>query len=657
MNRTRLLLLLSMMAVAGFAQTRFTPSAPVGDAGFLRYGTVEAIGNAKAVEAPRRQIGQNEWYVGYYTGNTLDYSTGLGQGGSYSAGILLPPSLFSDYAGCKVVGIRFAMGGDVNKYQGNGSRVFIQEVANNYYSDDVTTQDIDVVAQGWNEVRLKENRQYTLPSDGTTSLIVGFDFEQHGTDMPLVFCQGGMTGYNLVFIPSGQNRGWQNIGTSTTDSKGNTVYLGNLAIQLIVEKVKPLQDLSFSKVATDKTLYKAGDAMKCGFVLKNTGAEKVDGYNVDMTVGGMKIANYSTVESLSVDAYDTVYVDANVPEDLAVGSHKLEYAVTSIGGNKLADDSQITDEAVFCTYSVTVPRQQTLVEHHTSSTCTWCPRGAENLKKVADMRGDLAWVAIYGNLYSADPNNTEQCDSIESYERLLSFPGAAYNRVYIPRTGPNSYSLSLSLNPASTDVTATLNQYIDVANSMSPCFSMLSVTPVVDKSAKTFSIAVDANGVEKCSEILSNYGLYVYLTEDGLHGSQTNAGVTDKDFEWNHVFRLALGKGVCGNDISWNGDTFSEVFAGKLKDGWNPDKMHVIAFVAPKVEYGLTGIEYMAADNCLSVPLVPGSDAIGSVLANASRSIVGYYTLSGQHVDNPADGIYIIRYADGTAKKCVFGRP
>ena len=45
--------------------------------------------------------------------------------------------------------------------------------------------------------------------------------------------------------------------------------------------------------------------------------------------------------------------------------------------------------------------------------------------------------------------------------------------------------------------------------------------------------------------------------------------------------------------------------------------------------------------------------AVSSATA-ADAEVVGYYTLSGQKVSEPTEGVYVVKYADGTSKKVVF---
>lgn len=650
MKKFKLIALSAVFSLPGLAQQNLLPTLPQAD----QLAKVERVATTPA--SPLRDLSANEWYVGYYTGNDIDYSSGLAQGGSFSAGTLMYPSVFADYAGCKVVGIRFAIGGDVEKYQTNGSRVFIQEVANNYYTDDVVSKDIEPIQLGWNEVRFPEGKQYTLPTDGTTALIVGFDFEQHGSDMPLVFCQGGTTGYNYVFIPNGQNRGWNNIGTSTTDAQGNTVYLGNLAIQLIVEKMKPQIDASLRTVGVDKRRYKARENFTYGFILKNTGTKKLSNYTVKLTLDGNDFTTYQGKKSLPMDGYDTVYVQTTVPEELNTGAHQLQFTITSLDGNEMPPSAEATRSVTFSTYEATMSRQKTLMEHHTSNTCTWCPQGADYLKQVANQRNDLAWVAIHGNMYATDPNNTAQGDSIESYEGLVSFPRAAYNRVYVPELAGQYATNAYSINMNVDDVPDYISKLIDYTNEMAPCFVRLSIHPIVVQAQHLLTLTVEGNGVEHAAEMLANNALFIYLTEDGLHGNQKKGSQTVANYEWNHVFRAALGKGVCGNNITWDGDNFSMVFRYQLDEKWNADKMHAIAFVGPKIDYGYTAVNEQIIDNCEIVPLTSTADGVEQTHLSDNLNeldIVDYYNLQGQQVDNPKKGVYLVKYANGTTKKLI----
>ncbi len=651
MRKIYLTLLAALLALAAQAQQRAYPF--IHNMTSAELGAPQAVCPPTGLRSPVNKLAANEWYVGYYTGDNIDYQTGLSMEGTYSAGTLMYPWLLADYAGCKVLGVRFAIGGNVEDYQSNGSRVFIQEVANGYYSDDVASQDIDEVQAGWNEVRFAEDQQYAIPTDGTTSLIVGFDYEQHENDMPLVFCKGGLTGRNLVYIPSGQYAGWNNIGTTTQDDNGNTVYLGNLAIQLIVEKAKPQVGARLLTVGTDKSMYKTGGQMTYGFILKNTGVDRITSYNMRLTADGNELATYSGTGAIAADAYDTVYANVTLPASLPTGKHQLGFEVTSINGSSISGGN--APSASFVSYDQTQPRQKTLIEHHTSNTCVYCPDGEKNLQALYDRHDNLAWVSIHGNLHAVDPNNTAQCDSIESYEGLVSFPSAAFNRVYLADQAGDYATNTYSVTQGGSRAVEYMEQIADSAAKLAPCFVTLELARNLDNVSRHLTLTVHGTGVTNASKILADDGLYVYLLEDSLHGKQSDGNNVVDDYVWNHVFRVALGKGVKGNDIQWDGDNFIAEFDYDLPEGWDIGKMSAVAFVGPKIDYSDNYVDRQAIDNCEVMALGSSASGIRSLGAADSDSpaVSHYYNVAGQRLSRPRQGLTIVRRQNGKVVKFI----
>ena len=111
----------------------------------------------------------------------------------------------------------------------------------------------------------------------------------------------------------------------------------------------------------------------------------------------------------------------------------------------------------------------------------------------------------------------------------------------------------------------------------------------------------------------------------------------------NNVFRSALTR-FEGDEIYWNGNTYSETYTTTLPDTWNSDNVRVVAFVnLPFSSNDVSHADVLNA-NQLNVNFTTG---INQTTTNGAQ-VLGrtYYNMQGQRISQPAtSGAYIERIA------------
>lgn len=650
--------LLSLGSYAQVKNFQFPAMTGVKASGNTR-GMLPKISGVKRISGQRRiSLQANQRILGYYdTDDLAEYGLGIySYPGQNKAGVLLGPSLLSKYAGAKVVGIRFGL-----CYTVGSSRVFVAPVTSSGIGSDVVSQSVSSTSAGWNTVKLDTTSLYTIPSDGQTELLVGFDYTQTSNGSsnaayPLSVVEAGSTYADLLLycnVPTssgGAGESWYDFGNS----------YGNLSIQLIVQSDHfPGKDIVLNAFSTDAGAYKAGSPLQYTIALQNFGSDAVN-YGLDLKLDGTKLGTYTSSDTLSANATDTISSTVTLPSDLTIGKHQLSVEVASIDGQlpteNLDDD---TLQTTIVGYNDTKPRQKQLLEHFTSTSCTYCPLGETHLENLIASRNDIACASIHGIQNSIYPDgfNTAKCDSIQTMVNLTGWPSAAFNRTFISDLADGSSTLAYGLGYSAdyaTEVTQMLNSAVDYT-AEAPSFATVKIEQNYDPDSRELNLTVSGEGVDGAPVLLGDDGINVYLTEDSLIASQLNQGTWISKYVHNDVLRDVLTP-VTGGTIEWNGNNYENTYSTILDSTWNPDRMHVIAFIAPKVDYSSPALTEMAVNNCEAADV---KNAITAGIKGVSTgtvstaSIVARYNVSGQRVGTVVKGLNIVKLSDGSVRKYV----
>ncbi len=636
-----------------------TPSAKV-EAKSLQPKTLDKSATKKA---PKKALAANQKYMGPFEDDALDYDgsqAGLGipsVPGKLKVAALLDPAYVDKYNGGKVVAVRFGLA-----YPAGECRVFMTEVTTAGVSNtDVLSQSISNTENGWNTVTLDE--PYTINADGNTGFLLGFEYTQKNTNdgqsynsecYPL---NTGGTGYDGGFYcygNLGQGTGWYPLGAD----------YGCVAVQAIVEK-----DGGFDVIdaimdgVTVNPYVKKGAASPVVFGVHSFGNE-ITSAVFGIKVNGKELAEYTAPEALTSKS-KTFTADVQFPSDLAYKDNKISVYVKSLNGATPTEyTSDDEAETTFKSFTDTVAHQMNLVEHFTSQYCTYCPLGYDVLNKLMELRNDLAWVSIHGNMGGTDVYTIADGQYISnftggSYE-TGGIPRAAFNRYYEPSVASDSWlAYNLGYRSQYTETAARIfSAVVDASKASVPAFATVNLSSEYDKDTKKLTVKVSGDAVSDFADVFgSDAVLTVYLTENGLVSRQLNQGTWIQKYPHNHVLRAILSEPL-GDAISWNGTKYENDYTITLDADWNVDNMDVVAFISRPIAFDGEQYKTEATDayvtNTNSAKVGTTTSGIADNLASAENATeVARYTIDGRKLSAPAKGLNIVKMSDGSTRKVI----
>lgn len=598
-------------------------------------------------EARKVTLADNQRILGAYTTDELAES-GLGAPGR--TGIMRPASrltkkFFSKFIGGKIVMLRIGLSYAVENF-----KVYIGTEDASGKVTDLTLQDVGNGTKGWNEVQL--TTPVTIP-DGIEALYIGFEYKQKNTTYngsytsecyPISALKTPEMADLYIYGDFGKGAKWNNMETQ----------FGTLSAQAVVE-LDNIPD--YSMVLNDFTLgkkyCKASESLPYKASVENFGKNKIDSYTLDFDIDGAKVGTYTSTKAIEVNGKYDVSGNITVPANIANGSHKVTMTLATINGQDVTGEGK-KKEANFISFVNSVPRQKIMLEQFTSQSCTFCPLGGKFIKKLSEQRGDIAWAAIHGNMSSRDKFNNKQCDSIMSYMGLSGFPSASYNRFFMPelldaRDAPDAIVYGCGykeqyLTQAAQQVSGYISAYAEA-----PSFVPVNITRSFNNETRELTVSVAGQGVEGAASSLAGYGLFVYITEDGLKAYQSSGGA---NYIHDHTFRAALGT-VLGNDIKWNGDNYENSYTYKVPADYVTSNMHIIAFIAPKVSYRTPNHLNMDVNNCEITDLEDPTGIEETTADGKNAEVVARYNAAGQQISAPETGVNILKLSNGKTIKVV----
>lgn len=504
---------------------------------------------------------------------------------------------------------------------------------------DTTFAQAQYFQAGWHEVRF--NNSFPFSTSRFSSIFLVFTYYNPVNPTAVSFVDEGEKAYPVYVLYNNQIYSLSGVP-------------GNLSIKAGVEKDWPAVDLGLVG-ASLPSLSKTSDPLSYNVTVANHGTDAISSFTLKTTIDGQDWHTLTYNNTLQPDSVVTLDNTGNttLPQGVSDGAHTVKVVLTNVNGQAPAgytgDD---TTEGSVVTYSQTVARQKSLIEQLTSWTCTWCPNGSRFLDALKAQRNDIAWVAIHGDQSSTDKDIFDVVghDSIEYVSQFEGWPSASFNRMY---TGSGfSYGIGYSAAQKTAAVTQW-NNILNQQNAAHPSFVTLNISPSFDAATRQLTVTVTGTGVTAASAILKGSALTVYLTEDSLIAKQLDAGTWKQNYVHNNVLRKVLTNSILGDDITWNGDNFTRTFTYTVPAIWRTEKMHIIAFVAPKLSLTTSDYTNLYVDQCEMVPLTTTTGIYGVKTTTGPATVKGVYSVSGARLDAPQKGVNIIVYSDGKTEKVV----
>ena len=596
----------------------------------------------------------------------------VAQGGTVKGAYnLMDASLLARFAGGKIVGMRYLIGAEL----GSSAKVQLYNCdkdgkpelfAEKEAAQKVSTYDSKkkTYKEEWNEVYFDKALNV---SDVVTGLFVGYTYKQNTTK------SGGQYTEACYPLAAGQGSGtvavYGNLGKGTAFYSLNTGGLV-LCIQLIVEKEGGFaDDLGMVGVATIP-MSRPTDKLPFQFYVKNYGSSECKAASFDITIDKQVVANVAIPEGATIGGETTGFnASLNLSEyDIENGTHLLGVQVKTVNGEAA---SGYTDDDVaatqFRTYTETASRQYNLLEHFTSSTCTYCPKGYDMLRALQKQRDDVAWVAIHGTMDENKPDPYEIADAtntILAYS-IGGFPQANLNRY--PVTNDGNLAVTIATDDPEGMATSIGNVF-DQIDEIVPSQVRLDIETNFNRlnaiSDGTLKITIKGTGVKGAGKILEDAVLGLYITENGLVSGQLNGGKWVTKYNHENVLRVIGTENPWGDAITWNGDNFEKTYEVSISADFFEDSnntFNAVAFVSLPFMFEIDGKRYVNGDKnnvwvnqCqfLQIPEGTGT-AIKGVETSENATVVARYAADGSQISAPVKGINILKLSDGTTRKVV----
>lgn len=637
--------------------------------------------------APSKTLAANQKYVGMDGVEEPVTAIGLPGYSPTDFAQLIPSSYFSDYAGCKIVGLRFLtmtstkMTPSIMTLSGQ----YLNTVAQ---GKEITTEASPMKADGtvenknWNEVTF--DQPYTI-ADGLDGLFVSFAYTQShkstGTgqnkqyaDECFPFLVAQNTDQNAAIYANGDfgqyGNGWTGIDNSYC-----------MCVQLIVEKDGGfVDDFSMTGITTNP-MAKPSETLPLEFSVKNLGSKDCNDYEFGVLLNNKEVGTITSAGNGAVSTSGVV-IDYNLDlskYNLADGVHTVGVKVNKVNGaapaGNLDDDLAVAE---FRTYSESTDRQYNLLEHFTSWTCVYCPWGYEAIRALQKQRDDVAWVAIHQNQDSSnpDPNYIEDAENL-TYYSISGFPSANLNRFNL---GGSNIGAVITFKDAEAGA-KSLSQVLDQEDKLAPSLVHLDMNANLKLGANPandpakLTLTVTGKGVKNASKILDTAVLGLYITENGLTGNQYGINANGTKGEWksgysheNTLISIPT-ENAWGDQIAWNGDNFEKTYDITIPNGKydykNGNTLNAVAFVSLPFVVSQGGKYYFNGDidnvwvnQCVFATLNEGeTTGISSVSgSDANATVVARYAADGTQIDAPVKGINILKMSDGTTRKVIVNK-
>lgn len=584
---------------------------------------------------------------------------------------VMDASLLARYAGGKIVGMRYLIGAEL----GSSAKVQLYNCdkegkpelfAEKEAAQKVSTYDSKkkTYNEEWNEVYFDKALNV---SDVVTGLFVGYTYKQKTTT------NGDQ--YTEACFPLAAGQGSGTVAVYGDLGKGTAFYSLNtgglvLCIQLIVEKEGGFaDDLGMVGVATIP-MSRPTDKLPFQFYVKNYGSSECKAASFDITIDKQVVANVAIPEGATIGGETTGFnASLNLSEyDIENGTHLLGVQVKTVNGEAA---SGYTDDDVaatrFRTYTETASRQYNLLEHFTSSTCTWCPKGYDMLRALQKQRDDVAWVAIHGTMDENKPDPYEIADAtntILAYS-IGGFPQANLNRY--PVTNDGNLAVTIATDDPEGMATSIGNVF-DQIDEIVPSQVRLDIETNFNRlnaiSDGTLKITIKGTGVKGAGKILEDAVLGLYITENGLVSGQLNGGKWVTKYNHENVLRVIGTENPWGDAITWDGDNFEKTYEVSISADFFEDSnntFNAVAFVSLPFMFEIDGKRYVNGDKnnvwvnqCqfLQIPEGTGT-AIKGVETSENATVVARYAADGSQISAPVKGINILKLSDGTTRKVI----
>lgn len=491
----------------------------------------------------------------------------------------------------------------------------------------VAIKRLGTTADGWNEVTL--DSPYTITG---SEIYIGFN----GTlPQGKSIIMNGTTNSNGAFLAIDNE--WEDLSTENG---------GSLLIQAVVETEgeTTIADLGLESIQADSKFAKNGEKRNFMATIGNYGNETVKAPTLHFQIGNMPEQTYTEEKEIKAGSNITVNFSGEV-NNLPEGKNTMKVWIDDPEG--IADNNSL--ETDIYAYTTSFPRK-VLLEQFTTINCKNCPAGNRTLNRTFSGKDDVVWVAHHVG-FGEDELTVDASRDIMDLG-VTSAPLAMLDRTQLAISENGKPTFGIGYNNESIGA-----QYMAIAYAQAtiqPSFVSVNINAEYNEQTRELKATVSGEKNDELYNILyDKANLTVYLTEDNVKANTVQTGGGPNDFYHNHVLREAL-TDAFGNELTWNGNSYTATFSTTLPENWKPEDMKIIAFVNRPYTGNAQNAEVL---NTNSVSL-SSLTAINGTTNGIGKAAYRYYTLQGMPV-NEADlqpkSVYIeqITTANGTESRKV----
>ncbi len=583
-------------------------------------------------------LAANERVIGYTVTNDIyPQSAYFGQAGTYPIGAYLSADRLRHYVGCRVVGMRVAVGA-------GAGRVNTWFHAVNDEGITTVNEQRQRLYEGWNNIIFNGNG-YTIKEG--EDLIFGYDYEETAE---MVAAEQGYIAFTLEGDTYSEGCAiiFQNNTVNTLTG------IGAICVQLIVDATNmPAGAIEFVTKMTVPHYRQNKDIFEAMATLQNVGRETI----TQMTLG-YQIDNEEPVYVECPNAIPSggtyLWNPTNISmQHLAIGNHSARLFVAKINGADVEPDeyNQFTDYIAI--YENSVPRQAALAEGYPDQTSVQSADLYNRLAQAGDYDGKVCKVNTYA------PGNTLACNaSADLHEWYAAYGPYSFVSNRCADMGEPNIAVDISaLNSLPGDFGATVFEGLIEEDIMALAFATLDIKRLYDGASNSVNVTVDVDALPEATAICGDIALHIVLTEDNVSAPQMVTGFggrpTERIYTHNNVARLYY-NGAKGTRLEMNGDKGTLNANIPLEAGWNPSNMKVIAYLTKWTDEEKPSV--LKIHDVIACAWQPVGDPAGVEEVSADNTAAGpstYFTIGGVEVgsDNLAPGLYIERRTDGTTRK------
>ena len=513
-------------------------------------------------ERPIQQATAEEGSMEYgYCGDLYQY-IGMGSATTYRVMIEIPASDAAKFEGANITKVNIGIG----TISGTSAKVLIlKQLTDNIaaYSQDVT-----VKGESWNEITL--TTPYTIGNEG---FFVGYEITGKAEDYP-IGCDGqaGNTLGDYVGFKNGLSFQYMHI-----SEQG----FGNNCIKLTLSGNNlPKYDLAL-QVSPLKEYMHTNTEFNLNGAVKNSASKTVNSFDVTYQIDEQAPVT-TTINSTVAPGKTTTFAIEGLKFEQD-GKHNVSVTVANLDGNADESDSDNSYSQTVASLSNFVPRK-VLLENFSTAQCGNCPRVHRWFKAITQDRNDVAWVVHHAGFYTDDFTVSDS----EKYTWFYGGGGTYAPAVMLDRTNLSDQGSGANVPVFFPESETSVENLIDY------CIAEQAIISVKLEDAynkDTRELVVKVSGKAE-TELMRTPYIHIFLTEDGLIGTQSGAGT---NYEHNHALRKVI-TSTWGDELKMTGNEYEVTYTYTLDNGWDPEKMSVIAFVSNNDDYDPNACQVLNTD-------------------------------------------------------------